>query len=94
MSKCELQIVFDREDRTYRGGEEVTGTVYVRVEERHAAASGHVLPDESFKQRRLARARLSDNVGVVEPRSLGDAEHSPLIAEIRSAEQAQPLLFP
>jgi len=31
MSKCDLQIVFDRPDRTFRGGDEVTGTVHVRV---------------------------------------------------------------
>lgn len=31
MSKCDLRIEFDRADRTYRGGEEVTGTVHVQV---------------------------------------------------------------
>ena len=31
MSKCDLQIVFDRTDRTYRGGDEVSGTVHVSV---------------------------------------------------------------
>jgi len=31
MSKCDLQIVFERDDRTYRGGDEVSGTVYVQV---------------------------------------------------------------
>ena len=31
MSKCDLRIIFDRADRTYRGGEEVNGTVYIEV---------------------------------------------------------------
>ncbi len=31
MSKCDLQIVFDRSDRTYRGGEQVTGEICVTV---------------------------------------------------------------
>jgi hypothetical protein len=31
MSKCDLAIVFDRDDRTYRGGEDVTGTVLLTV---------------------------------------------------------------
>ncbi|MCX7388829.1 MAG: hypothetical protein DWI22_15740 [Planctomycetota bacterium] len=31
MSKCDLQIKFDREDRTYAGGETVTGRVYIRI---------------------------------------------------------------
>ncbi len=31
MSKCDLGIVFDRPDRRYRAGEEVTGTVHVQV---------------------------------------------------------------
>ena len=31
MSKCDLQIVFDRPDRTFRGGDEVAGTVHVKV---------------------------------------------------------------
>jgi len=31
MSKCDLAIVFDRSDREYRAGEEVTGTVHVQV---------------------------------------------------------------
>lgn len=31
MSKCDLKIEFDRSDRQYRPGEEVTGTVHVRV---------------------------------------------------------------
>jgi hypothetical protein len=31
MSKCDFQIVFDRPDRTYRGGEQVTGTIRVQV---------------------------------------------------------------
>ncbi len=31
MSKCDLRIEFDRADRTYRGGDEVTGTVHVQV---------------------------------------------------------------
>lgn len=31
MSKCDLQIVFDRANRTFRPGEEVSGTVHVRV---------------------------------------------------------------
>jgi len=31
MSKCDFRIVFDRSDRTYRCGEEVSGTVYVEV---------------------------------------------------------------
>ncbi|HYW78786.1 MAG TPA: hypothetical protein VE890_04380 [Thermoguttaceae bacterium] len=31
MSKCDLKIEFDRPDRQYRPGEEVTGTVHVRV---------------------------------------------------------------
>ncbi len=31
MSKCDLQITFDRADRRYRGGQEVTGTVRVQV---------------------------------------------------------------
>lgn len=31
MSKCDLTIVFDRPDRQYRGGEEVTGSVQVSV---------------------------------------------------------------
>ena len=31
MSKCDLRVVFDRTDRTYRGGEEVSGEVHVRV---------------------------------------------------------------
>ena len=33
MSKCDLGIVFDRTERQYRGGEEVTGTVHVQVNE-------------------------------------------------------------
>jgi hypothetical protein len=31
MSKCDLAIVFDRTDRRFRGGEEVTGTAHVQV---------------------------------------------------------------
>ncbi len=31
MSKCDLSVVFDRTDRTYVGGEEVSGTVHVEV---------------------------------------------------------------
>jgi len=31
MSKCDLRVVFDRTDRTYVGGEEVSGTVHVDV---------------------------------------------------------------
>jgi len=31
MSKCDLRVVFDRTDRTYVGGEEVSGTVHVEV---------------------------------------------------------------
>ncbi|MFH1268528.1 MAG: hypothetical protein ABIK89_22625, partial [Planctomycetota bacterium] len=31
MSKCDLRIVFDRADRAFRGGDEVSGTVYVEV---------------------------------------------------------------
>jgi hypothetical protein len=31
MSKCEISIGYDRNDRTYRGGETVTGTVGIRV---------------------------------------------------------------
>ena len=31
MSKCDLQIVYDRADRTYRGGEEVTGTIHIYI---------------------------------------------------------------
>jgi hypothetical protein len=31
MSKCDLAIVFDRADRRYQGGEEVTGTLHVQV---------------------------------------------------------------
>lgn len=33
MSKCDLRIDFDRTDRRFRGGEEVTGTVTVQVNE-------------------------------------------------------------
>ena len=33
MSKCDLGIVFDRTERQYRGGEEVTGSVHVQVNE-------------------------------------------------------------
>jgi len=33
MSKCDIRIEFDREDRTFSGGEAVTGRVYVRVNE-------------------------------------------------------------
>jgi hypothetical protein len=33
MSKCDVRIVFDREDRTYRGGEEVSGTVVLTIRE-------------------------------------------------------------
>lgn len=33
MSKCDLRIEFDRKDRTYFGGETVTGRVYIRVNE-------------------------------------------------------------
>jgi len=33
MSKCDFRIVFDQADRRYRGGEEVTGTVFVAVNE-------------------------------------------------------------
>ena len=42
MSKCDLQIVFDRDDRRYRGGEEVSGTVHVRVN-RDVQCNGLVL---------------------------------------------------
>jgi hypothetical protein len=31
MSKCDLEIVFDRPNRTYRGGDELSGTVHVQV---------------------------------------------------------------
>lgn len=33
MSKCDIRIEFDRQDRTFSGGEAVTGRVYVRVNE-------------------------------------------------------------
>ena len=33
MSKCDLRIEFDRKDRTYHGGETVTGKVHIRVNE-------------------------------------------------------------
>ena len=33
MSKCDLRIEFDRKNRTYSGGETVTGRVYIRVNE-------------------------------------------------------------
>jgi len=33
MSKCDISIQFDREDRTYTGGERVTGTVVLHVNE-------------------------------------------------------------
>ncbi len=33
MSKCDLRIVLDRPDRAYCGGEPITGTVHVRVNE-------------------------------------------------------------
>ena len=33
MSKCDLQIEFDRKDRKYSSGETVTGRVYIRVNE-------------------------------------------------------------
>ena len=33
MSKCDLRIEFDRKDRTYSGGETVTGRVFIRVNE-------------------------------------------------------------
>lgn len=31
MSKCDIRITFDKSDRTYRGGEKVTGEVHVQV---------------------------------------------------------------
>ena len=31
MSKCDISIKFDRPDRTYRGGETVSGEVHVQV---------------------------------------------------------------
>ncbi|MHC4402374.1 MAG: vacuolar protein sorting-associated family 26 protein [Planctomycetota bacterium] len=31
MATCDLRIVFDRDDRTYRGGQQVSGTVHVRA---------------------------------------------------------------
>ena len=31
MSKCEVKIVFDRNSRTYKGGETITGYVEVRT---------------------------------------------------------------
>lgn len=33
MSKCDIRIEFDRDDRTYSGGETVTGRVFIRVNE-------------------------------------------------------------
>ncbi|MEZ6035032.1 MAG: hypothetical protein R3C17_18210 [Planctomycetaceae bacterium] len=33
MSKCDIKIEFDRDDRTYSGGETVTGRVFMRVNE-------------------------------------------------------------
>lgn len=33
MSKCDIRIEFDRQDRTFSGGEAITGRVYVRVNE-------------------------------------------------------------
>jgi hypothetical protein len=42
MSKCDVRIVFDRGDRTFRGGEAVTGRVYVEVNQ-DVNANGVVL---------------------------------------------------
>ena len=33
MSKCDIRIEFKRKDRTYLGGETVTGRVFIRVNE-------------------------------------------------------------
>ena len=33
MSKCEIRIEFDRKDRTYSGGESISGRVHIRVNE-------------------------------------------------------------
>ena len=60
--------------------------IAVRIEERHALATGDVLADQLFKERGLAGTGRADDVQVRPPVRAPDAEAPPVLTEVRLAE--------